>query len=181
MNDLSVPTYATCFYYDASTKQLTRGTYNFTEFLKAQAEMAAEDRKNPVGTGTLTTQEICELAEKYDPHSMSQSEYNALISYLQQKNVLSRNETYDIGRDYVCLRPGQFLQGSLETVSSRSSARTLKDANGNAVDWTKWLLQMCGSSTQNDRIKAGALKKVNSILQQMDSVKKAGAAAIPGR
>ena len=52
--------------------------------------------------------EVKELAEKYDPQDMTQVEYDEFIQYLEEKGVLSRLETSDLGMSRITIVPGYF-------------------------------------------------------------------------
>ena len=175
MNELSVSNYMPCYSFDKATGEMKLGQYDRAQFMRELAEAEEEYRKMPVGNGTLTDQEVWELAQKYDPRDMTQEEYETFISHLVDKNVLSAKETYDIGLERVTLRPGSFRQCGFSVVpnlpSQELSVRTLKDANGNAIYWADLMLKWCNRGSEDGRIKAGALQKVSNILRRMDSAK----------
>lgn len=174
---LSVSNDMVCYASDPSTGKVKRGTLDRSEFMRLLAEAEEEARSTPLGNGTLTDQEVRELAGKYDPRHMSQTEYSSFIDYLTGKNVLSTIETYDIGLYRVVLRPGCFVSARVVPDLPRHalSIRTLKDADGDAICWADLMLQWCNRNSESDRIRAGALQKISRILRQMDSLRKTDA------
>ena len=172
MSNFSVQPYIVYYDIDMSTGTRTLKKGNYSEFMRLLAEAEEEERNAPVGTGKLTTEEIQNLAKKYDPHNMSQDEYERFIAYLQDKNVLSQKETYDIGLGRVTIRPGCYVQGRLapNLPASALSIRTLNDANGDALYYVKLKAQWCNRNSWGDRITYDALQKISNILLKMDSV-----------
>lgn len=172
MSDISVSKYMPCYTLDPTTGKAKLDKYDQTKFMQLLAEAEEEYRNTPLGTGTLTDQEIQALAKKYDPKHMSQSEYEQFISCLVDKNVLSAKETCNIGLRRVILRPGSYTQAQIvpNLSSNELSIRTLEDAKGDASYFVDLLLKWCSRSTEAGRIDAGALQKVSNILRQMESV-----------
>lgn len=52
----------------------------------------------PANRKKLTDQEIAELADKYDPHNMTQEQYDAFLDELVEKGALTRSDTSWLGR-----------------------------------------------------------------------------------
>lgn len=75
---------------------------DFAAFMKEveAARQAAETGKSAgevFSRRKLTKEEIGELAEKYDPSSMTQEEYDALLDELVEKSVLQKKEMGYVG------------------------------------------------------------------------------------
>lgn len=174
MSHVSAPVYTVYYDIDMSTGKRTLKKCEYSEFMRLLAEAEEEERNAPIGTGKLTEEEIQGLAEKYDPNHMSQSEYDRLIAYLVERNVLSEKETYDIGLSCVTIRPGCYVKGQLapNVPASALSIRTLSDAGGDALYYVKLKMQWCNRNAWGDRITYDALQKVSSILLKMDSARK---------
>lgn len=153
-------------------------TYDYTTFMEKfqeQIQKQIEEAKvNPpeIGKQELSETEIKELAEKYNPQDMTQAEYDEFIQYLEEKGVLSRLETSDLGMSRVTIVPGYFETAYIWTSSSSmgSNVHSLSDVDGNALQFvqimTKW--KVPGSSVQ---IRQDAYSKVLGILNQMNDAR----------
>ena len=121
--------------------------------LMAEAQAAREAREESEAgffRRELTEEEIGELAEKYDPSSMTQEEYDALLEELVEKGVLKKSEMTCLGyRGMVVL--GKLDGGSFHDIESwRNSLKmavrshtlpvdvsSLDDFGGNALAMVK--------------------------------------------
>lgn len=163
------------YYLNPTTQkmELTDKTVDYDAVMKTAQEQFEELKKNPVGQNTLTGAEIKELAQKYDPQQMTQEEYDSFIRYLEEKGVLSKLETCDIGMSFTRIIPGyNGLTESMGTDSTQWSTKinTLADTKGNALLFaqTKSQLQGLGYAGQ---IQQGAHSKVSDILNQMNAAR----------
>ena len=163
------------YYLNPTTQkmELTDKTVDYDAVMKTAQEQFEELKKNPVGQNTLTDAEIKELAQKYDPQQMTQEEYDSFIRYLEEKGVLSKLETCDIGMSFTRIIPGyNGLTESMGTESTQWSTKinTLADTKGNALLFaqTKSQLQGLGYAGQ---IQQGAYSKVSDILNQMNAAR----------
>nr|WP_300167936.1 hypothetical protein [uncultured Flavonifractor sp.] len=163
------------YYLNPTTQkmELTDKTVDYDAVMKTAQEQFEELKKNPVGQNTLTDEEINELAQKYDPQQMTQKEYDSFIRYLEEKGVLSKLETCDIGMSFTRIIPGyNGLTESMGTESTQWSTKinTLADTKGNALLFaqTKSQLQGLGYAGQ---IQQGAYSKVSDILNQMNAAR----------
>ena len=163
------------YYLNPTTQkmELTDKTVDYDAVMKTAQEQFEELKKNPVGQNTLTDEEINELAQKYDPQQMTQKEYDSFIRYLEEKGVLSKLETCDIGMSFTRIIPGyNGLTESIGTESTQWSTKinTLADTKGNALLFaqTKSQLQGLGYAGQ---IQQGAYSKVSDILNQMNAAR----------
>lgn len=160
------------YYLNPATKkmELTDKTIDYDTIMKMAQEQLEELKKNPVGKNTLTDAEIQELAQKYDPQKMTQNEYDSFIRYLEEKGVLSKLETCDIGMSFTRIIPG--YNGMTVTVAPASTqwVKTLADMNGNAIQFVlaKSQLQWLG---YNGQIQQGTYSKVLDILNQMNAAR----------
>lgn len=160
------------YYLNPTTKKMERTdkTLDYDAVMNVVQEQFAELKKNPVGKNTLTDAEICELAQKYDPQKMTQEEYDSFIRYLEEKGVLSKLETCDIGTSYIRIIPG--YNGLTESVGTKAIqwTKNLANANGNALQFaqSKSQVQMLGYHGQ---IQHGAYEKVLDILNQMQAAR----------
>ena len=160
------------YYLNTATKKmaLTDKTIDYDTIMKMAQEQLDELKKNPVGQNTLTDTEIQELAQKYDPQKMTQKEYDSFIRYLEEKGVLSKLETCDIGMSFTRIIPG--YNGMTVTVAPASTqwVKTLADMNGNALQFVlaKSQLQWLG---YNGQIQQGAYFKVLDILNQINEAR----------
>lgn len=163
------------YYLNPTTQkmELTDKTVDYDAVMKTAQEQFEEMKKNPVGKNTLTDAEINELAQKYDPQNMTQKEYDSFIGYLEEKGVLSKLETCDIGMSFTRIIPG--YNGMTEAVLTQGSQwapkiNTLTDTKGNALQFaqakSQW--QTLGYAGQ---IQQGAYSKVLDILEQMDAAR----------
>lgn len=163
------------YYLNPTTQkmELTDKTVDYDAVMKTAQEQFEELKKNPVGQNTLTDEEINELAQKYDPQQMTQKEYDSFIRYLEEKGVLSKLETCDIGMSFTRIIPGyNGLTESMGTESTQwiTKINTLADTKGNALLFaqTKSQLQGLGYAGQ---IQQGAYSKVSDILNQMNAAR----------
>lgn len=163
------------YYLNPTTQkmELTDKTVDYDAVMKTAQEQFEELKKNPVGQNTLTDAEIKELAQKYDPQQMTQKEYDSFIRYLEEKGVLSKLETCDIGMSFTRIIPGyNGLTESMGTDSTQwiTKTNTLADTKGNALLFaqTKSQLQGLGYAGQ---IQQGAYSKVSDILNQMNAAR----------
>ena len=163
------------YYFNPTTKkmELTDKTVDYDALMKMAQEQFEELKKNPVGKNTLTDAEINELAQKYDPQKMTQDEYDDFIRYLEEKGVLSKLETCDIGMSFTRIIFG--YNGLTESIGTESTQwitkiHTLDDTKGNALQFAqaKSQLQVLG---YNGQIQHGAYSKVLDILNQMNAAR----------
>ena len=178
MNSIGFVIQGAVYYLNPTTQkmELTDKTIDFDAIMKTAQEELEERKKNPVGQNTLTDAEIQELAQKFDPQKMTQKEYDSFIRYLEEKGVLSKLETCDIGMSFTRIIPG--YNGTTVTVEPASSQRvnTLADMNGNAFQFVlaKSRLQWLG---YNGQVQQGAYSKVLDILDQMNEVREESASS----
>lgn len=160
------------YYLNPTTNQmeLTDKTVDYDAVMNVVQEQFAELKKNPLGKNTLTDAELYELAQKYDPQKMTQEEYDSFIRYLEEKGVLSKLETCDIGTSFIRIIPG--YNGLAESMGAEAAqwTKNLADVNGNAIQFaqSKSQVQVLGYHGQ---IQHGAYEKVLDILNQMNAAR----------
>lgn len=163
------------YYLNPTTKkvELTDKTIDYDAVMKKAQEQLEELKRNPVGKNTLTDAEINELAQEYDPQNMTQKEYDNFIRYLEEKGVLSKLETCDIGMSFTRIIPGyNGLTESVLTEGNQWAARinTLTDTKGNALQFAQAKSQWQGVG-YSGQIQQGAYSKVLDILDQMNAAR----------
>ena len=175
MNAISSIVPGAVYYLNPTTKkmELTDKTIDYDAVMKKAQEQLEELKKNPVGKNTLTDAEMNELAQKYDPQNMTQKEYDNFIRYLEEKGVLSKLETCDIGMSFTRMIPGyNGLTEAVLTERNQWAARinTLTDTKGNALQFAQAKSQWQGLGYAG-QIQQGAYSKVLDILNQMNAAR----------
>lgn len=175
MNAISSIVPGAVYYLNPTTKkmELTDKTIDYNAVMKKAQEQLEELKKNPVGKNTLTDAEMNELAQKYDPQNMTQKEYDNFIRYLEEKGVLSKLETCDIGMSFTRIISGyNGLAESVLTEGNQWAARinTLTDTKGNALQFTQAKSQWQGVD-YSGQIQQGAYSKVLDILNQINAAR----------
>lgn len=170
MNSISSIVPGVAYYLSPTTKKVELTEIDYNAVMKKAQEQLEELKKNPVGKNTLTDTEINELAQKYDPQNMTQKEYDNFIRYLEEKGVLSKLETCDIGMSLTRIIPG--YNGLAEAVLTESNqwavrTNTLADTKGNALQFAQAKSQWQGVD-YSGQIQQGAYSKVLDILNQMN-------------
>ena len=170
MNSIPSIVPGAAYYLNPTTKkmELTDKTIDYDAVIKAAQEQFEELKKNPVGKNTLTDTEIKELAQKYDPQKMTQKEYDNFIRYLEEKGVLSKLETCDIGMSFTRIIPG--YNGMTESTQWITTIKTLADTKGNALMFAQAKSQLQGLG-YNGQIQHEAYSKVLDILNQMNAAR----------
>ena len=160
------------YYLNPTTRQMepTDKTVDYDTIMKTAQEQLEELKKNPVGKNTLTDAEIQELAQKYDPQKMTQKEYDSFIRYLEEKGVLSKLETCDIGMSFTRIIPGYNGMTVFVEPASTQWINTLANVNGNAIQFVQAKSQLHGLG-YNGQIQQGAYSKVLGILNQMNAAR----------
>ena len=118
---------------------------------RAQAAREAREKSEAgFSRRELTGEELGELAEKYDPNSMTQEEYDALLEELVERGVLKKSELDSLGyRGMVVL--GQLDSDSFHDIESwrksmqfavrahlvPADGQSLGDFDGNALAMAK--------------------------------------------
>jgi hypothetical protein len=125
--------------------KVTRYGKEFMEEMRAKAAAeaaeAAEKAANtaPVPRKKLTTDDIAELASKYDPEHMSQEEYNAFLEDMVERGVLREDEIKRLGYHGVIVSSGVTLycvdNSKLPGGVPLQISDRLGNANGNMLDW----------------------------------------------
>ena len=173
---ISDPIYAPCYQLNKTTGEVETGTYNFTALMEKIQKQIEEAKVNPpeIGNKTLSESELKELAGKFDPHHMSQMQYDAFICSLQEKGILSRLETSDLGMSRVTIVPGYFEPAYTSSTLSGGDVfvHTLDDVNGDAIRFAQIMSQW--QSCGDNQIKQNAYQKVLGILNQMNAVRTQG-------
>lgn len=173
MNEIGAIKPGAVYYLNPATQkmELTDKTIDYDAVMKTAQEQLDELKKNPVGKNTLTDAEIQELAQKYDPQKMTQQEYDSFVRYLEEKGVLSKLETCDIGMSFTRIIPG--YNGLTEYVGAFSTqwVNTLADVNGNALQFIQAKSRLQGLG-YNGQIQHGAYSKVLDILNRMDAARR---------
>lgn len=148
----------------------------FNNVLKVQAERLAaltgsQDKLPP--RAELTEEEIRQLAATYDPHHMSQREYDQFIDTLLDKGALRKEDTYFIERDgRVPINP---LACGL-TIGPRLPA-SLSDANGDLFYLAKTISFMqpdrrdSAAARQFLEQKRSTYEAISNILEKMNQVR----------
>lgn len=173
MNSISSIGSGAAYYLNPTTKKMELTEIDYDAVMKKAQEQLEELKKNPVGKNTLTDAEINELAQKYDPQNMTQKEYDNFIRYLEEKGVLSKLETCDIGMSFTRIIPGyNGLTESVLTEGNQWAARinTLTDTKGNALQFAQAKSQWQGLGYAG-QIQQGAYSKVLDILNQMNAAR----------
>lgn len=131
----------------------------------------------------LSDQEIAELADKYDPHNMTQDQYDTFLDDLMEKGALSRFDAMRLGYkgfrildiDIATFATGGIGCGSAHVTSGGSVDRlkqTLEDTEGDLMIWLESMMaqQDQGTDTatkEGSRQKAEALKTLHDIVKRM--------------
>ncbi|MDE7243657.1 MAG: hypothetical protein K2O18_06740 [Oscillospiraceae bacterium] len=125
---------------------------------------------------------IAGLAEKYDPHHMTQEQYNAFLDELEQKGILSnsgkmlvKNPDMRFGAvdwEVFAATGGKLFGGGMVILGETFSTKvpSLEEMGGDAVRLVKAMLESemdQGAMTNGDRQRIEALKTVSEILGQM--------------
>ena len=122
MTDIRDALYIPGFGFDCSrTKDQSLGSAEADFAALMERGQAAREAREASEAGfsrrELTGEELGELAEKYDPNSMTQEEYDALLEELVEKGVLKKSEMTSLGyRGMVLL--GQLEPGSFHDIES---------------------------------------------------------------
>ena len=162
MNSIGSIVPGAAYYLNPTTKkvELTDKTIDYDAVMKKAQEQLEELKRNPVGKNTLTDAEINELAQEF-------------IRYLEEKGVLSKLETCDIGMSFTRIIPGyNGLTESVLTEGNQWAARinTLTDTKGNALRFAQAKSQWQGVG-YSGQIQQGAYSKVLDILNQMNAAR----------
>ena len=128
-----------------------------------------EIRKNAIKAGL----KLVDCPIRHLGTEKAQEIYYAIQQYLEEKGVLSKLETCDIGMSFTRIIPGyNGLTESMGTDSTQwiTKTNTLADTKGNALLFaqTKSQLQGLGYAGQ---IQQGAYSKVSDILNQMNAAR----------
>lgn len=175
MNILGVSNqvYRPCYKLNDSTGKVESGSYNYSALMEnIQKQAAVAKEKMPeIGNKELSEAEIQELAEQFDPKDMTQDEYDKFIQYLQEKGVLSRIETNDLGMSRCTITPGYFepVYISSTLFGKDMLVGTLSDVGGNAIRYAELMTQW--EAPGDLQIKQNAFYKVLGILNEMNTVR----------
>lgn len=163
---------------------------NFDDILK-QADSASKsgapqsrdrDTYETVRT-TLSDQEIAELAGKYNPHNMTQDQYDTFLDDLIEKGALSRFDAMRLrhhGWRILDIDPGTFAAGGIGngptyvigTKNNESQLiQSLEDADGNLIRWLEnMLVQQNQESRAYNRQKKESLDILSDIVKRMQMI-----------
>lgn len=129
-------------YFPGSDKPALRWGEEFLSEMraKAAAEAAAKAANTvPVPRKELTTDDIAELASKYDPKHMSQEEYDAFLEDMVERGVLREDEIRRLGYNGTIVSSGVTLYctdfSKLPGLDPRLLSYSIGDANGNMLNW----------------------------------------------
>ena len=133
------------------------------------------EAETPVRTG-LSDQEIAELAGRYDPRSMAQGQYDALLDELIEKGALSRFDAMRLGHHgwrILDIDMGSFASGSIQCGTAHVAAagsdgpiQSLEDADGDLVRCLEHMLARESEGPREDQKEA--LNILYDIIRRWD-------------
>lgn len=170
----------------------------FRQMMQKAYEASTDSASQSGGTGEaktavrtkLSNQDIAELAGKYDPHHMSQNQYDAFLDTLVEKGVLSREDTrrlgyngfnfLDIDLEAFAGNAGNKVGGGGTCYVTREEnfgddlKRSLEDAENDPLRWVQILLARNYVGTdiltrEGILQRTEALNVLSSILSRMES------------
>lgn len=140
-----ITTYTPRSSYTATMPGGLNKTWYGEEFLaemraKAAAEAAAKAANTvPDPRKELTTDDIAELASKYDPKHMSQEEYDTFLEDMVERGVLREDEIRRLGYNGTIVSSGVTLYctdfSKLPGWDPRLLSYSIDDANGDMLNW----------------------------------------------
>lgn len=156
------------------------------EFIAQMKTQAAQKAANtspaaaPIASkAKLTDSDIAELAQKYNPNKMTQTEYDSFLDDLLDIGVLKKDEIGQLGY-HGCVVVGSLAEGgfgfgcgcyqaSFESInkSPYGFAMSLSDANGDALAYAK-LMALWKPGSGSDGFLAFAEKGNNSFTALAD-------------
>lgn len=123
----------------------------------------------------LSGQEIVELAGKYDPHNMTQDQYDAFLDDLIEKGTLSRFDAMQLGHHgwrILDINPETFASGgigcgSAYAVSAGDSEngpiQSLEDVDGDLIRWLEHMLARQNQNKEPLNVLADIVKRMRAI------------------
>ncbi len=143
----SITTYTPRSGHTATVPGCFTKTWYGEEFLaemraKAAVEATAKAANTvPAPRKELTTDDIAELASKYDPKHMSQEEYDAFLEDMVERGVLREDEIRRLGYNGTIVSSGvtlyctDFSKLPGWDPRMRLLSYSIDDANGDMLDW----------------------------------------------
>ena len=172
-----------------TTLELTKradGTWrakNFDSVLRGTAQSRDTYKAELADRAKLSRQEIAELAGKYDPHNMTQDQYDAFLDDLIEKGALSRFDAMQLGHHgwrILDINPETFAAGgigcgSAYAVSAGDSEngpiQSLEDVDGDLIRWLEHMLaQQDHGNAEGSRPKKESLNILSDIIKRMRAV-----------
>lgn len=161
---------------------------NFGEIMRNTASKAGTSQSSgrdahgpeaPV-RAKLSDQEIAELADKYNPRSMTRDQYDSFLDNLIEKGALSRFDAMRLGYkgwrvldiDIGAFATGGIGCGSAYAVGSENAEsgpiQSLEDMDGDLIRWLEGILAQLGQEARADsRQREEALNALLNIAKQM--------------
>ncbi len=124
----------------------------------------------------LSDQELAALADKYDPRSMTQGQYDAFLDDLIEAGALSRFDAMKLGHHgwrILNMDPGTFAAGGMGCGSAyviggeNQPLQSLEDADGDLVRWLESILARQGQEDSQDK---EPLTVLLDIVRRMQAV-----------
>lgn len=124
----------------------------------------------------LSDQELAALADKYDPRSMTQGQYDAFLDDLIEAGALSRFDAMKLGHHgwrILNMDPGTFAAGGMGCGSAyviggeNQPLQSLEDADGDLVRWLESILARQGQEDGQDK---EPLTVLLDIVRRMQAV-----------
>ncbi len=124
----------------------------------------------------LSDQELAALADKYDPRSMTQGQYDAFLDDLIEAGALSRFDAMKLGHHgwrILNMDPGTFAAGGMGCGSAyviggeNQPLQSLEDADGDLVRWLESILARQGQEDGQDKEPLAVLL---DIVRRMQAV-----------
>lgn len=159
-----------------------QGTYNAGKSGTPQSPNCGTREAGTAARTKLSDQEIAKLAGKYNPHNMTQSQYDAFLDDLIEKGALSRFDAMRLGHHgwrILDINPDTFASGgtgcgSAYAASAEDSGKaliqSLEDADGDLVRWLERMLARQDQGThEGSRQKKESLEILSDIVRRMQT------------
>lgn len=118
----------------------------------------------------LSSQEITELAGKYDPRNMTREQYDAFLDDLADVGALSRFDVMKLGYhgwNILDINAGDFASGdggsARVTSGGDQPLQSLEDADGDLVRWLESMLAQRGKDKEPLNILYDIVKRMRTI------------------
>ena len=129
----------------------------------------------------LSDQEIANLAGKYDPHNMTQDQYDTFLDDLIEKGALSRFDAMRLGHHgwrILNINPDAFATGGAGCGTAYATSadngdggprQSLEGADGDLMRWLENMLSWQDQDKAGNGQTAEVIKALRDIVKRMDS------------